>query len=62
MKPIVNVDVPMPKSMLNALTLLETYCLASNITSVTYDMVSDFLIQRYNKSLVEKFKPEFLYQ
>ena len=61
MKPIVNVDVKMPKRMLNALTLLETYCLASNITSVTNDMVSKFLIERCNASIAKEFKPNYLY-
>jgi len=62
MKPIVNVDIKMPKKMLNALTLFETYCLVSNITSVTNDMVDKFLTEKCNSSIAKKFKPEYLYQ
>ena len=61
MKPIVNVDVKMPKRMLNALTLLETYCLASNITLVTNDMVNKFLTERCNASIAKEFNPDYLY-
>jgi hypothetical protein len=61
MKPIVNVDIKMPKRMLNALTLFETYCLASNITLVTIDMVNEFLTKRFNQSMAKQFKPEYLY-
>ena len=62
MKPIVNVDVPMPKKMLNALTLFETYCIASNINQVTETDVHTFLTQRYDSPLANQFKPAYLYQ
>jgi hypothetical protein len=62
MKPIVNVDVKMTKKMLNALTLFETYCLASNITLVTIDFVNEFLTKRFNESIAKQFKTEYLYQ
>lgn len=62
MKPIVNVDVPMPKKMLNALTLFETYCIASNINQVTETDVQTFLTKRYDSPLANQFKPNYLYQ
>jgi hypothetical protein len=61
MKPIVNVDVKMPKKMLNALTLYETYCLANNISITTLDMVNEFLIKKFNESMAKEFKREYLY-
>jgi hypothetical protein len=61
MKPIVNVDVKMPKKMLNALTLYETYCLANNISITNLDMVNEFLIKKFNESMAKEFKREYLY-
>lgn len=58
MKPIVNTDVKMPKKMLDALTLLETFCMANQIKEVDRNFVSNFLDQ-YNLS--GSFKPEYLY-
>ena len=61
MTPTVNTDVPMPKAMLNALTLHETYCMASGIETVTHESVCEFLSQRFGEQVANKFKPEYLY-
>ena len=61
MTPLVNVDVPMSKSMLDALTLHETFCVASGIESVTHESVCEFLSQRFGEQVANKFKPEYLY-
>jgi hypothetical protein len=61
MTPTVNVDVPMSKSMLEALTLHETFCVASGIESVTHESVCEFLSQRFGDQVANKFKPEYLY-
>jgi len=42
MTPTVNVDVPMSKPMLDALTLHETFCVASGIVSVTMNLCVTF--------------------
>jgi hypothetical protein len=62
MKPLVNVDVLMPKDMLEALSLFEAFCVGSNIQSVTIKDVSSFLINRYDNKLASQFKAEYLYQ
>jgi hypothetical protein len=62
MTPLVNVDVPMPRMMLDALTLHETYCIASGINTVTHESVCEFLTERFGNSMANKFKPEYLYQ
>ena len=61
MTPTVNVDVPMPKLMLNALTLHETFCIASGISEVTHESVRDFLTKRFGEQVANQFKPEYLY-
>jgi hypothetical protein len=61
MTPLVNVDVPMSKAMLDALTLHETYCVASGIETVTHESVCEFLSQRFGEQIANKFKPEYLY-
>jgi hypothetical protein len=61
MTPLVNVDVPMPKTMLNALTLHETFCIASGIDQVTHESVCEFLSQRFGEQIANKFKTEYLY-
>jgi hypothetical protein len=61
MTPLVNVDVPMSKSMLDALTLHETFCVASGIETVTHESVCEFLSQRFGDQVANKFKPEYLY-
>lgn len=58
MIPVVNTDVKMPKSMFDALTLLETHCVAYSIKNVDVNFVADFLI-KFN--VKENFKPEYLY-
>jgi hypothetical protein len=58
MKPIVNVDVKMPKKMLESLTLLETFCVANNIKEVDSVFVTNFL---QSLNLSEKFISEYLY-
>lgn len=59
MKPIVNTEVKMPKSMLRALTMLETYCVATYIKDVDEQFVADFLNMYKVK---DQFKTEYLYQ
>ena len=61
MTPTVNVDVPMPKHMLNALTLHETFCIASGIETVTPEAVCQFLSQRFGDQVANQFKPDYLY-
>jgi hypothetical protein len=61
MTPTVNTDIPMPKAMLNALTLHETFCIASGIEQVTHESVCEFLSQRFGEQVANKFKPEYLY-
>lgn len=61
MTPTVNVDVPMSKAMLDALTLHETYCVAMGIDIVSYEAVCDFLSQRFGEPIANQFKPEYLY-
>ena len=61
MKPTVNVDVSMPKPMLDALTLHETFCVALGVDEVTHESVYDFLAKRFNESIANQFKPEYLY-
>jgi hypothetical protein len=62
MSPIVNTDQKIPKTMLEALTLHETYCVASGIDSVTVDQVKEFLVKRFGQSLADKFKSEYLFR
>ena len=59
--PIVNTETKMPKKMLNALTLFETYCVVSNINSVTYQSVIDYLTSHYGIELSQHFKPQYLF-
>lgn len=61
MTPTVNVDVPMTKAMLDALTLHETYCVASGIETVTHESVCEFLSQRFGDQVANQFKPHYLY-
>ena len=61
MTPTVNVDVLMPKPMLDALTLHETFCIASGISEVTHESVCDFLTKRFGEQIANQFKPEYLY-
>jgi hypothetical protein len=61
MKPIVNTDVKMPKKMLKALTLFETYCVA-NVKKETNELeVKDFLNKHFDKITANQFKSEYLY-
>jgi hypothetical protein len=59
--PIVNTEVKMSKKMLDALTLFETYCVVSNISSVTYQFVIDYLTSHYGTELSQYFKPQYLF-
>jgi hypothetical protein len=61
MSPIVNTDVKMSKAMLRALTIYETYCVASNINSVTENETREFLTARFGQDLASKFNPKFLF-
>lgn len=61
MSPIVNTDVKMSKAMLRALTIYETYCVASNINYVTEDEAIKFLAIRFGQDLANKFDSQFLF-
>ena len=61
LSPVVNTDTPMPKLMLEALTLHETFCVMSNINSVTLDQVQLFLGERLGAEFANTFKPEYLF-
>jgi hypothetical protein len=61
MTPTVNVDVSMPKPILDALTLHETYCVASGIDTVTEQSVHKFLINKFGEQVANQFKPKYLY-
>lgn len=61
MTPLVNTEVHMSKAMLDALTLHETFCVASGIETVTHESVCEFLSQRFGDQVANKFKPEYLY-
>ena len=61
MKTIVNTDVKMPKKMLRALTLFETYCVA-NVKKETNELeVKDFLNKHFDKNMADNFKSQYLY-
>lgn len=61
MSPIVNTDQKIPKAMLEALTLHETFCVASKIDAVTTEQVKQFLQQRFGKKLADQFDPKYLF-
>jgi hypothetical protein len=61
MKPFVNVDVAMPQDMLDALSILEAYCIGSNIKEVSTDFVTDFLSTRYSADLSSQFQQQYLF-
>lgn len=61
MTPIVNVDVKMSKSMLNALTVHEAYCTGMKIHEVTENDVVTFLSDRFSNALANKFENSYLY-
>jgi len=61
MKTIVNTDVKIPKKMLDALTLFETYCVANMKKETTEDEVKSFLESLFSKGFANKFKSEYLY-
>ena len=61
MTPIVNVDVKMSKSMLDALTVHEAYCTGMKIDNVTQDDVVTFLSDRFSNELATKFESNYLY-
>lgn len=61
LSPIVNVDVKMPKKMLNALNVHEAGCVVTGVKSVTVDAVRLFLRERYGEELAEQFRPEYLF-
>jgi len=61
MKPIVNTDVKMSKQMLDALTLFETYCVASLTKKTNESEVKGFLMANFGEDIASKFKKEYLY-
>jgi len=62
MNPYVNTDIKMSKKMLEALSLHETFCIMSNIDTVTESSVKEWLAKNFNQKIAEAFKPEYLYQ
>ena len=60
LSPYVNVEVKMPKDILRALITHEFNCVGKQIDSVTEESVKQFLLDRYDLSMSEKFKPEYL--
>ena len=60
MTPFVNVDVKMPKDIKSALTMHEFHCISKQIKSVTEQSVKQFLTNRYDLSMADKFKTEYL--
>ena len=61
MSPYVNTDVKMPQSMLEALSLHETYCIMSNIKDVNEDDVRQWLLKNFNKKVSDKFNTNYLF-
>jgi hypothetical protein len=61
MFPVVNTDIRMPKSMMEALSLFETQCVMLKIEEVNLEDVLDFLTKNYDKNFGNKFKIEYLY-
>jgi hypothetical protein len=61
MFPVVNTDIRMPKSMMEALSLFETQCVMLKIEEVNLEDVLDFLTKNYDKNFANKFKIEYLY-
>jgi hypothetical protein len=61
MFPVVNTEIKMPKSMMNALSLFETHCVCLGIAEVNLDEVLDFLTKHYDESFANKFKIEYLF-
>ena len=61
MYPVVNTEIKMPKSMMNALSLFETHCVCLGIEEVHLDEVLDFLTKNYEENFAKKFKIEYLY-
>ena len=58
---LVNVDVKMPKTIFDALVLHETYCVGMGIECVTEQEVKDFLLKRFNQTMADDFKSQYLY-
>lgn len=61
LRPLVNTDVKMPKSMMHALNMLETMCVCKQQDSVTEHEVHAFLNEHFGATLSAKFKPEYLF-
>lgn len=61
MSPIVNTDVKMSKAMLEALTLHETFCIASRVDNVTTEQVKQFISKRFSQKLADQFDPIYLF-
>ena len=61
MKTIVNTDVKMPKKMLRALTLFETYCMCHEQKETNTDEVKKFLKERFNEDMANSFKDNYLF-
>jgi hypothetical protein len=57
---VVNVDVRMPREMLDALAIYETTCVMQNKQQTTEEDVKVYLEHRYGSDLAVQFKPEYL--
>ena len=61
MSPYVNTDIKMSKKMLEALSLHETFCIMSNINTVTESSVKEWLEKNFNKKISDDFKSDYLF-
>ena len=61
MKTIVNTDVKMPKKMLRALTLFETYCMCHEKKETNKKEVQEFLKDHFNEDFANSFNDNYLY-
>lgn len=62
MKPIVNTEVEMPKKVFDALCLYETWCAAMQKHRTSEDEVKQWISNKFDNALAEKFSPKFLFE
>lgn len=61
LSPMVNVDVKMPRKMMDALNSFEAISICTGVKSVTEDQVRQFLADRHGEKFAAQFKPEYLF-
>jgi hypothetical protein len=61
MIPVVNTEAAMPKRMFQALSRLETICAVTQRDSMSEGEVRAWLEEKFDKTLAESFRPEFLF-